>query len=64
MSLFFLVYAKEYVLGIIKLLTLLAKVWVSFHHCFIVWGCVSCFCYMGFVAKQACLVLQVSKLLS
>ena len=48
---------REHILGVINLLSSLGRMWVSCHHCFIVWGHVSCFCCMGFVAKQACLVL-------
>ena len=34
----FLVYAEEHVLGIINLLPLLGRIWVSFHHCFTALG--------------------------
>ena len=42
---------REHVLGIITLLSSLGWLCVSCHHCFIVWGHVSCFC---------CLVLLLS----
>ena len=53
---------RENVLGIINLLSSLGMMWVSCHHCFIVWGHVPCFCCMilllskllGFVIKQTC----------
>ena len=37
---------REYVLGIIDLLSSLGRMWVSCHHCFTVLGHVSCFCRM------------------
>ena len=43
---------REHVPGIINLLSSLGRLWVSCHHCFIVWGHVSCFC---------CMVLLLSK---
>ena len=54
---------REYVLGVINLLSLLSRMWVSGHRCFIVCvgGDVSSFCCMNFIAKQPCLVLWVSK---
>ena len=38
---------REHVLRIINLLSSLGRMWGSCHHCFIVWGHVSCFCHMG-----------------
>ena len=43
---------REYVLGIINFLSALARMCVSCHHCFLVWGHVVCFC---------CMVLWLSK---
>ena len=37
---------REHVLGIINLLSSLGRMWGSCHHCFIIWGHVSCFCLM------------------
>ena len=48
---------KEHVLRIINLLNSLDRMWDSCHHCFIVWGLL----LHGFVVKQACLVLWLSK---
>jgi len=39
-------FSRGYVLGIINLLSALGRMWVSCHHCFIVWGHVTCFCGM------------------
>ena len=49
---YFFYVCKEYVLGIINLLRSLGRMWVSCHHCFIVWGHVLCF---------SCMVLLLSK---
>ena len=57
----FLVHAEECVLGIINLVSSLVRMWVSCHHCFIVWGHVSCLCCVDFVSKQVCSVLWLSK---
>ena len=43
---------REHVLGIMNLLSSLGRIWVSCHHCCIVWGHVFCFC---------CMVLLLSK---
>ena len=43
---------SEHVLGVINLLSSLGRMWVSCHHCFIVWGHVLCF---------SCMVLLLSK---
>ena len=52
----------EHILGITSLLSSLGGMWVSRHHCFIVWAHT---CLMlplcDSVAKQACLVLWLSK---
>ena len=48
---------REYVLGIINLLSSLGRIWVSCHHCFIALVHVPCFRCIVFVAKPACLVL-------
>ena len=54
---FFYVY-RQYVRGIINLLSSLCSMWVSMFHCF--GGClVLLLC--GFVAKEACLLLWLSK---
>ena len=44
---------REHILGIMNLLSSLGRMWVSWHHCFIVLGYVLCFC---------CMVLLLSKL--
>ena len=51
----------EHVLGVINLLNSLGRMWNSFHHCFIVWGAHLVLLLYGFVAKQASLVLWLSK---
>ena len=57
----FFVCTEEHVLGIINLLSLLGRMWVSFHHCFVVLVVCLMLLLHGFVAKQACLVLLLSK---
>ena len=61
---------RERVLGIINLLSSMGRIWVSCHHRFIVGGggmsCASVawwvfFVFFFFFAKQACLVLWLSK---
>ena len=55
---------REHVLGIINLLSSMGRIRVSFHNHFIGGGHVSCFCcifFFFFFAKQACLVLWLSK---
>ena len=50
----FLVCTEEHVLGVINLLTSLGRMWVSFHHCFIVLGHVSCsYCMVLLLGKPA-----------
>ena len=44
---------REHILGIMNLLSSLGRMWVSCHHCFIVWGYVLCSC---------CMVLFLGKL--
>ena len=43
---FFFNLCREHVLGIINLPSSLHRMWVSSHHCFIVWGHILCFCCM------------------
>ena len=43
---------REHVLGIINLLTSMCRTWVSFHHCFIVWGHAACFCCMVLLLSE------------
>ena len=51
-------------LEIFNLLSSLDRIWVSCHHCFILGGgaCLELL-FHGFIAKQACLVFWLSKLL-
>lgn len=46
---------EKHVLGIITLLSPGDRMWLSCHHCFIVWEHVSCFCGI-LLLEQACLV--------
>ena len=52
---------RECILGIINLLSSLGGMWVSCVHCFIVLGACLMLPLPGFVAKQAGLVLWLSK---
>ena len=54
---------RDHVLGIINLLSSLVRMWVFCHHCFIASGAGLMLLSRGFFfAKQACLVLWLSKL--
>ena len=48
----FLVHAEECVLGIIRLVSSLVRVWVSCCHCFTVLGCVLCFYCMALLLSK------------
>ena len=58
---------RQHILEIINLLSSLGSMWVSRHHCFIVWGHVSCFCNMvlllskpaWFAVKQTCFLILI-----
>ena len=57
----FPLHAEECVLGLIHLLSSLGRMWVSWHHCFVVLGHVSCFCCMIFFSLSMPAVLWLSK---
>ena len=46
---------------IINLLSSLSRMWVAWHHCCIVLGACLMFLLHGFVAKQVCLALWLSR---
>ena len=54
---------EKHVLGITHWLTSLGRIWASFYHCFIVWGAFLMLLLHGFVAKRACLLLLLSRVI-
>ena len=52
---------REHIRGVINLLSSLGRMWVSWHHCFVVLGHVSCFCCMIFFSLSMPAVLWLSK---
>ena len=55
---------RDLVLGIINWLSALVRVWVSCHHCLILWGHVPHFCCMVLLLSKPCLVFWLSSLAS
>ena len=51
---FFFLCIKDEIINFINLLSLLGRMWVSYHHCFIVVGYTSCFyCMILLLSKPA-----------